>query len=83
MNTHVIGASANSWMLKTYKEVLKDSNNKQWRIEHAQIISKEGFNHFDNILPSVQPTRTASYMYWEKDPVGAKKMKVPKHSKNC
>lgn len=75
MNTHAIGDSANTWMLKTYKEVLKDSKNRRWRIEHAQIISEEDFNHFDNILPSVQPTHATSDMYWAVDRVGTKRMK--------
>ena len=75
MNTHAIGDSTNTWMLKTYKEVLKDSKNRRWRIEHAQIIPEEDFNNFDNILPSVQPTHATSDMYWAVDRVGAKRMK--------
>ncbi|TMM29536.1 amidohydrolase [Polaribacter aestuariivivens] len=75
MNTHAIGDSANTWMLKTYKNVLKDAKNRRWRIEHAQIISEEDFIHFDNILPSVQPTHATSDMYWAKDRVGAERMK--------
>jgi predicted amidohydrolase YtcJ len=75
MNTHAIGDSANTWMLKTYKEVLKNTKNRRWRIEHAQIISEEDFNHFDNILPSVQPTHATSDMYWVGDRVGKERMK--------
>ena len=55
MNTHAIGDSANTWMLKTYKEVLANTKNRRWRIEHAQIVAPEDFKNFDNILPSVQP----------------------------
>ena len=75
MNTHAIGDSANTWMLKTYKEVLKNAKNRRWRIEHAQILSEEDFNHFDNILPSVQPTHATSDMYWAEERVGKKRMK--------
>jgi predicted amidohydrolase YtcJ len=75
MNTHAIGDSANTWMLKTYKEVLKNAKNRRWRIEHAQIISEEDFNYFDNILPSVQPTHATSDMYWAGERIGAKRMK--------
>ena len=50
MNTHAIGDSANTWLLKTYKEVLKDQKNRRWRIEHAQIIAPEDFDKFDNII---------------------------------
>ena len=75
MNTHAIGDSANTWMLKTYKEVLKNTKNRRWRIEHAQIISEEDFDHFDNILPSIQPTHATSDMYWAGERVGAERMK--------
>ncbi|WP_439127599.1 amidohydrolase [Polaribacter sp.] len=75
MNTHAIGDSANTWMLKTYKEVLKNDKNRRWRIEHAQIISEEDFDKFDNILPSVQPTHATSDMYWAADRIGSKRMK--------
>ena len=75
MNTHAIGDSANTWMLKTYKEVLENSKNRRWRIEHAQIISNEDFMKFENIIPSVQPTHATSDMYWAKARVGEKRMK--------
>jgi hypothetical protein len=75
MNTHAIGDSANTWMLKTYKEVLKDAENRRWRIEHAQIISSEDFQNFDNILPSVQPTHATSDMYWAEKRIGKERMK--------
>ena len=46
MNTHAIGDSANTWILKTYEEFLKGEQNRRWRIEHAQIISKNDFSWF-------------------------------------
>ena len=75
MNTHAIGDSANYVMLKTYKKVLKGKKDRRWRIEHAQIIDKEDFNYFQNILPSVQPTHATSDMYWAEDRVGAERIK--------
>ena len=75
MNTHAIGDSANTWLLKTYKDVLKNKKNRRWRIEHAQIIAKEDFAKFDNILPSVQPTHATSDMYWAEDRVGKERIK--------
>ncbi|APG63853.1 amidohydrolase [Tenacibaculum todarodis] len=75
MNTHAIGDSANTWLLKTYKDVLKSVKNRRWRIEHAQIISPEDFKNFDNILPSVQPTHATSDMYWAGDRVGKERVK--------
>lgn len=75
MNTHAIGDSANTWLVKIYKDVLKNKKNRRWRIEHAQIISPEDFKNFDNILPSVQPTHATSDMYWAKDRIGKERMK--------
>lgn len=75
MNTHAIGDSANTWLVKTYKEVLKNKENRRWRIEHAQIISPEDFKNFNNILPSVQPTHATSDMYWAEDRIGKERMK--------
>lgn len=75
MNTHAIGDSANTWLVSTYKEVLKNKQNRRWRIEHAQIISPEDFKNFDNILPSVQPTHATSDMYWAEDRIGKERMK--------
>jgi len=75
MNTHAIGDSANYVMLKTYKEVLKGQKNRRWRIEHAQIIDREDFNYFENILPSIQPTHATSDMYWAEDRVGSERIK--------
>ena len=75
MNSHAIGDSANYLLLKTYKKVLKGKTDRRWRIEHAQIIDKEDFKYFDNILPSVQPTHATSDMYWAEDRVGAERIK--------
>ncbi|PWG06581.1 amidohydrolase [Polaribacter aquimarinus] len=75
MNTHAIGDSANTWLLKTYKKVLKNKKDRRWRIEHAQIISTEDFKNFDNILPSIQPTHATSDMYWAEDRVGSERIK--------
>lgn len=75
MNTHAIGDSTNTWLIKTYKKVLKNTKNRRWRIEHAQIIALEDFKNFDNILPSVQPTHATSDMYWAKDRVGKERIK--------
>ncbi len=75
MNSHAIGDSANYLLLKTHKDVLKGKTDRRWRIEHAQIIDKEDFKYFDNILPSVQPTHATSDMYWAEDRVGAERIK--------
>jgi len=75
MNTHAIGDSANHFVLQTYKEVLKDKKDRRWKIEHAQILSPEDFELFDDIIPSVQPTHATSDMYWAQERVGAERIK--------
>jgi len=75
MNTHAIGDSANHFILQTYKQALKNKPNRRWRIEHAQIISPEDFDYFDEIIPSIQPTHATSDMYWAEDRIGAERIK--------
>ncbi len=75
MNTHAIGDSANHMMLQTYKDVLKGTKDRRWKIEHAQIVSLEDFDLFDDIVPSIQPTHATSDMYWAEDRVGAQRIK--------
>lgn len=78
MNSHAIGDSANIAVLRAYAKALEGKNDKRWRVEHAQIISPEGFDYFTknhNIIPSVQPTHATSDMYWAEDRVGAERMK--------
>jgi len=78
MNTHAIGDSANIAVLRAYKKALEGKTDRRWRVEHAQIISSQDFDYFDdnnNILPSVQPTHATSDMYWAEDRVGAERMK--------
>ena len=70
MNTHAIGDSANSYVLKTYAKELKSQTNRRWRMEHAQIIDPDEFDYFTEIIPSVQPTHATSDMYWAEDRLG-------------
>jgi len=75
MNTHAIGDSANTHILKTYKAALEGQKDRRWKIEHAQIISPEDFDLFNNIVPSVQPTHATSDMYWAETRIGKDRMK--------
>ena len=76
MNSHAIGDSANIAVLRAYKDALKGKSDRRWRVEHAQIISPEGFDYFsENILPSVQPTHATSDMYWAEDRIGNERIK--------
>ncbi|WP_250433989.1 amidohydrolase [Hanstruepera flava] len=77
MNTHAIGDSANRYVLQTYEKVLEGELDRRWRVEHAQIITDNDFNAFenDNILPSIQPTHATSDMYWAEDRLGSDRIK--------
>jgi len=77
MCTHAIGDSGNRTILKIYSDVLKEKNDKRWRIEHAQVVNQSDFHYFRsfNIIPSVQPTHATSDMYWAKDRIGEERIK--------
>ncbi len=73
MNTHAIGDSANLAILDIYESVLKrDTTDRRWRIEHAQVLSEDDLDRFKKIgvIPSVQPTHATSDMYWAEDRLG-------------
>ena len=76
VNTHSIGDSAARMVLSLYGKHLKSSNNRRWRIEHAQVINPKDFHYFSNfdILPSVQPTHATSDMPWAEDRLGEKRI---------
>lgn len=75
--THAIGDSGNRMILQVYAGVLKEKNDRRWRIEHAQIIQQNDFEYFGkyNIIPSVQPTHATSDMYWADKRLGADRIK--------
>ena len=71
MNTHAIGDSTVSVLLKEYQTVLNDIEDPRWRIEHSQVVDLNEFELYnDKILPSVQPTHATSDMYWAYDRLG-------------
>ncbi|MFI5219088.1 MAG: amidohydrolase [Bacteroidia bacterium] len=75
--THCIGDSANHFILKSYSEVLKEKNNRRWRIEHCQVVNEKDFDLFGkySVIPSVQPTHATSDMYWAEERIGKERMK--------
>jgi predicted amidohydrolase YtcJ len=64
--THAIGDSANREILHIYGDILRGSNDRRWRIEHAQVVDLQDFKLFKqfSVVPSVQPTHATSDMYW-------------------
>lgn len=76
MNSHAIGDSTNTVLLKIYKEVLAGKSDRRWKIEHAQIMQEADFDYFKlGIIPSVQPTHATSDMYWAQDRVGKERIR--------
>ena len=74
MNTHAIGDKANRIVLNAYRDALFDYRDPRWRIEHAQVISENDLDFFNQkIIPSVQPTHATSDMYWLYDRIGKKR----------
>lgn len=78
VNTHAIGDSGNRIMLKTYAEVLKEKNDRRWRVEHAQVVNPSDLMYFKNysIIPSVQATHCTSDMYWADERLGKERIKT-------
>jgi len=73
MAVHAIGDSANELATRIMAKVLPESNDRRWRIEHAQIVreaARERMQRY-SILPSVQPTHATSDMDWAGDRLGA------------
>ncbi|WP_338645829.1 amidohydrolase [Flavobacterium sp. KS-LB2] len=76
LNTHAIGDSANTVILKIYADVLAGTKDRRWKIEHAQVLREQDFDYFKfGIIPSVQPTHATSDMYWAEDRLGKKRLK--------
>jgi hypothetical protein len=79
INTHCIGDSANRIVLDIYGRHLDIyGKTKRWRIEHAQIVTKEDAKKFREfgIIPSVQPTHCTSDMPWAGARLGAERIKT-------
>lgn len=77
MCTHSIGDSTSRFILKTYAKFLEGSNDRRWRIEHAQLVDSADFNLFGDysIIPSVQPTHATSDMNWAVLRLGKKRVR--------
>lgn len=77
MCTHAIGDSGNRAVLNIYAKYLQGTNDKRWRIEHAQVVAPADFALFGkySIIPSVQPTHATSDMYWAGQRLGAQREK--------
>ena len=72
LNVHCIGDLANRHTLDAMGRVLGGTNDRRWRIEHAQVVHPKDRSKYGafNIIPSMQPTHATSDMYWAKDRLG-------------
>jgi predicted amidohydrolase YtcJ len=72
INTHAIGDSANRMVLQSYAALLKDKNDKRWRIEHAQTVHPDDLHYFQDfsIIPAVNTSHATSDMYWADERLG-------------
>ncbi|MBI4892049.1 MAG: amidohydrolase [Acidobacteria bacterium] len=70
--THAIGDRANRTVLDAYKSALKGTNDKRFRVEHAQVISLPDFQLFKDysVLPAMQATHATSDMRWIDQRIG-------------
>ena len=77
MNTHAIGDSTNSIVLKMYQKVFEKNKDHRWRIEHAQVVDPSEIALFGEfgIFPSIQPTHAVSDQRWAKSRLGDRRMK--------
>jgi predicted amidohydrolase YtcJ len=76
VNTHCIGDSAVSLILRLYAGIIPEHNDLRWRIEHAQVVDTIDLPLFGQyaIIPSIQTTHATSDMYWAEDRLGAERI---------
>lgn len=76
LNTHAIGDSTNHLVLKTYDSILKNDEDRRWRVEHASFVDSKDFKYFSkNIIPSIQSVFAISDMEWIGDRLGKNRVK--------
>jgi len=74
---HCIGDAANRITLDVMGQVLGETNDRRWRIEHAQVVNQTDQQKFAsfNVIPSMQPSHATSDMYWAEERLGAERIK--------
>jgi hypothetical protein len=77
VNTHAIGDAANRAALDAYGDVLKGTNEKRFRVEHAQVVAPEDFAKFKqySVIASIQSTHATSDMPWAETRLGPERVK--------
>lgn len=77
VNTHAIGDRANRMVLNAYGAVLGGTNDRRFRIEHAQVVAPEDFALFAkySVVPSMQATHATSDMRWAEKRLGSQRVR--------
>ncbi len=77
VNTHAIGDRANRVVLEAYGAVLGGTNDRRFRIEHAQVLAAPDFELFAkySIIASMEATHATSDMRWAETRVGPERVK--------
>ncbi|MGA0434700.1 MAG: amidohydrolase [Flavobacteriales bacterium] len=75
--THCIGDSAVRLVVQEYADLLNGTNDRRWRIEHAQVVSAEDVADIglNNLIPSIQTTHATSDMYWAGERLGRNRIR--------
>ncbi len=77
---HAIGDAANRNVLHMYEQVFRSDSNlshdRRFRIEHAQVISRDDIARFAKlgVIPAMQQTHCTSDMYWAEQRLGAERV---------
>ncbi len=76
VNTHAIGDLANRAVVDAYAAALGGSNDKRFRVEHAQVVAPDDIPRFArySIIASMQATHATTDMRWAEARVGPKRV---------
>jgi predicted amidohydrolase YtcJ len=81
LNTHAIGDSANTVILKIYKETLAGTKTEDGKLT-CPSVAKVDFDYFKFRIIPCTATHATSDMYWAEDRL-EKGLKNTMHIKNC
>lgn len=77
---HAIGDKANDWLMDVFAEAeaANGPRDRRWRIEHAQHLSREAIERFDDlgVVPSMQPYHAIDDGRWAVNRIGEERIKT-------
>jgi hypothetical protein len=74
--THAIGDRANRQVLDRYTDLLQNTKDARWRVEHAQLLAPADLGRMAKlqVIASMQPTHATSDMPWAALRVGPQRI---------